>query len=88
MKCGCKKDIEAKLLERFKAERPEGEGHSASMDGAYGLGMTNDNKVVQQGVAPVILEVMLPKKSGGMAPKTIKMSMIWTFCPFCGTKAN
>jgi hypothetical protein len=87
MNCDCKKSIEARLLDRLKTEHPEGQNHSATLDG-YGFGITEDNKMVLQGCTPISLQLMVPKKDSGLKPKKINQSMVWTFCPFCGAKAN
>jgi hypothetical protein len=87
MNCDCKKRIEARLLERFRAEHPNGQDHSASLDG-YGFALTDDNKMVMRGGSPIVLHTSLPTKTISMKPKKIRETMLWTFCPFCGTKAT
>lgn len=87
MNCDCKKRIEAKLLERLISEHPEGQNHSATLDG-YGFVITDDNKMALQGCTPITLQAMVPKKDGGLKAKKFNQSMVWTFCPFCGVAAD
>lgn len=87
MNCTCKKDIETRLLNKLKADRPDGEGHHAHLDG-YGFALTDDNKMLQVGGTPITLTVMTPKKAGGMKLVRINQTMVWTFCPFCGAQAK
>ena len=87
MNCVCKKDIEARLLERLKADHQDGQDHSASL-GGYGFAITDDNKMALVGGTPITLQAMTPKKAGGMKLTKINQTMVWTFCPFCGVKAT
>lgn len=83
MNCTCKSDIEAKLLERFRQERPDVNKHEAELKG-YGLviGETLESK----GFMPLELTAEFPLKKGGFKRKTEKQSMFFNYCPFCGEK--
>lgn len=87
MNCGCKKDIEARLLERLKTDHPDGTAHHAMLDG-YGFAITEDNKMKQVGGTPITLTAMVPKKAGGMKAFRANQTMVWSYCPFCGVKTG
>ena len=83
MNCNCKADIEAKLLERFKSETPDGVDHSVSMSG-YGFGIVG-NKMITRPYAEVTRAAQMPRKAGGFTHKRTKLNMFFSYCPFCGT---
>jgi hypothetical protein len=82
MTCNCKKDIEARLLERFKAENPDAEGHSVALKG-YGLTVLG-NTLRQVPLMDIECKAFHTTKAGNKRPKTEKMSMFFNLCPFCG----
>ena len=82
MKCDCKSDIEAKLLERFKSQAPDGQNHAVAL-GGYGLCLEG-NKMSYRPYVEVSTSADMPKKSGGWTLKRSKMNMFFRFCPFCG----
>lgn len=82
--CDCKKDIEAKLLERFIKQTPEAKDHGATLAG-YTLVLTEE-KIIQKGCMPIELIALYPPKKGGYKGKRTSSNMIYTFCPFCGEK--
>lgn len=84
MSCDCKKNLEAKLLERFKEQQSAATNHEATLQG-YGL-VVDDNKMVSRGYMPVQLSASYPVKKGGSRVKKSEMSMFFSFCPFCGVK--
>ena len=86
LNCGCRKELEAKLTERFKDQKPEGTDHSVSLDG-YGLGITSTGVVVN-GMMPYRAEATFTSKAGKTSRKTIKGNMIFSYCPFCGKKGD
>lgn len=85
MKCNCKTELEAKLKDRFAEKYPEATGHKAELLG-YGLTVT-DTGLDTAGVMDTKLTATFPLKKGGEKEKTIKHSMVFSYCPFCGTKA-
>ena len=82
MNCDCKSDIEAKLLESFKGDTPDGVDHSVSMHG-YGFCIV-ENKMVMRPYTEVTRAVQLPRKAGGFSTKRMKLNMFFSYCPFCG----
>lgn len=81
--CDCRETIESKLLARFKEQAPDAKNHEASLKG-YGLIL--GASVREVGCMPIELTADRPLKRGGYKPKTDRMSMSFTFCPFCGEK--
>ncbi len=84
--CTCKKDIEQKLLERFKAQQPDATAHEASLQG-YGFGIDpTGNRMVLRGFLPYRTTAVFPLKKGGSKSKTTTGNMYFSYCPFCGVK--
>lgn len=85
MTCNCRADIEAKLLERIKAAKPDGKEHSAHLQGyAYGV---SGASMVERPYMPFETQVIVPtKKPGGAKLVKAKGNMHFSYCPFCGTK--
>lgn len=86
MKCTCKADIEARLVERFKADYPEAQNVKLTIE-SYGLGL-RENTMVVQGAAPIKYSALVPRKAGGTKQISRKASLVWSFCPFCGVPAR
>jgi hypothetical protein len=82
--CNCKKDIEAKLLARFKESTPDASDHGLELKG-YALVITDD-AVEQKGYMIIKATANYPLKKGGYKLKSAEQSMVFTFCPFCGVK--
>lgn len=82
--CTCRKDIEEKLLNRFKEQAPEATGHEARLQG-YAI-IFGDAGVKEKGCMPFKLTATYPLKSGGFKQKKTEQNMIFTCCPFCGVK--
>jgi hypothetical protein len=83
--CTCRKDLEAKLTERFKQQSPEANGHAVSLQG-YGYTMSG-NSMAERGYMPAEATAQYPvKKTGDFKAKTIRQNMFFSFCPFCGEK--
>lgn len=84
MTCNCKSDIEAKLLEALKNMVP-GRNHEAVLQG-YGINLSGPVATVR----PFMMAhgyVEPERKAGGYsARRTIKQTVVFTFCPFCGSK--
>jgi hypothetical protein len=81
--CDCKKVIEGKLKTRFVEQQPEAKEHGARLTGyALIFGET----LTEKGAMEAELKANFPLKKGGEKQKTIRHSMIFTFCPFCGIK--
>jgi hypothetical protein len=83
MNCNCKTEIEAKLLESFKSEAPDGVDHSVSMHG-YGFCIVG-NKMIMRPYTEVTRAAQMPRKAGGFTSKRTKLNMFFSYCPFCGT---
>ena len=83
MNCDCRETIESKLLARFKEQAPDAQNHEASLKGYV---LVLGASVREVGCMPIELTADRPLKRGGYKPKTDRMSMFFTFCPFCGKK--
>lgn len=82
--CECKKDIEERLLARFKETAPEASGHSTVLTG-YAL-VLQGNSLLQKPCMEIKAKASFPLKKGGAKEKTITENMIFNYCPFCGVK--
>jgi hypothetical protein len=82
--CDCKKQIEAKLLEHFKASAPEAADHEIELEG-YGLAVV-DNTMTVRPFAPYKAAALFPLKKGGMKRNVKTGVMGFSFCPYCGEK--
>ena len=84
--CECRADIEAKLTKHHAEQNPSATQHSAHLMG-YGFGVTVDNKLVEVIHMPVELRSTVVVKKTGLARSNVnKMSMRFSYCPFCGEK--
>ncbi len=81
--CECRKNLEQKLLERFKEQKHEATEHSVRLTG-YAL--IFGDSVTEKGCMGMELKASYPLKNGSRKEKVVKQSMIFTFCPFCGEK--
>lgn len=81
--CTCKQEIEAKLLERFKTNSEAAEDHRANLDG-YAL-VLQGNTMLYKPAMPYKLAATYTAKTGSKKRKTVTGSMIFSYCPFCGT---
>jgi hypothetical protein len=86
MKCECKERIEAMLLDNFKLKDTDAKNHSAKLQG-YGIAMTG-NSLQMRAMMGVNLTANHTLKNGTHKVKTTKMSMFFSYCPFCGVKAT
>lgn len=82
--CNCKTEIEAKLTENFKANKPEASEHSVSLEG-YGFCIVN-NTLTMKPTMPYKARASYPMKAGGSKDKTLTGTMVFSFCPFCGVR--
>lgn len=81
--CNCKKDIEAKLLERFKSQTPEAADHETELAG-YAIVFGESVDLVP--FMPIHMEASYPvKKTGGWKTKKTSQNMMFSYCPFCGS---
>lgn len=87
MSCKCRNDIEKNLLDRFKDQNPEAKEHSAELKGyAFSMSGGINGRMVMKGVMPIELTADFPLKKGGFKRRTVKQSMMFNYCPFCGKK--
>lgn len=86
MTCNCKTEIESTLTERFKQQTPEAKDHRVVLHG-FGLGIQN-NTMVLRGYMEAKAFALFPKKDGGTRAKTTTSMMVFSYCPFCGAKAE
>ena len=80
--CDCRERIEEKLKARFIEQHPEASEHEARLIG-YAI-LFGESSTSEKGCMPAELVARYPLKKGGDKKKTIKHSMIFSFCPFCG----
>jgi hypothetical protein len=83
MTCDCRETIESKLLTRFREQVLDAQNHEASLEG---YGFVLGASVREVSCMTIELTADRPLKRGGYKPKTDRMSMFFTFCPFCGKK--
>lgn len=81
--CDCRTVIEGKLKTRFMEQKPEAKEHEAKL---MGYALLFGETLTEKGVMEAELKAKFPLKKGGEKQKTIRQSMIFTFCPFCGVK--
>jgi len=86
MNCNCKKELEEKLVQRFKEQNPEAVEHGCVI-GGYGLALVG-NRMKQRGFMEVKSTARFPLKKGVIKEKTLKQSMFFSYCPFCGVSAT
>lgn len=86
MECGCKKDLEAKLTERFVSVSPDATEHQVKLEG-YGLALVG-NTIKVMPCTTAVGTALFPNKKGGSKLKTVKQTMAFSFCPFCGVKLD
>lgn len=85
MTCNCKSEIEAKFLEKVKADLPESSNHNLEMKD-YSF-LLEGNTMALRGYMPVeIQHTVKNKKTGIDRVKKEKTSVLFTFCPFCGVR--
>jgi hypothetical protein len=84
MNCTCRADIEAKLLEHHIQQTPNDRNHEVQLRG-YGFGIIG-NKMVSRPYMPYEVKAEHSFKNGNVKTQTIKGTMRFNFCPFCGVK--
>lgn len=85
--CNCKTEIEQALAENFRKNRPEFSDHGVRLEG-YGFAIV-DNTMVMKPTMPYKATAYAPNKTGGPEKvKSFKGTMVFKFCPFCGTKVD
>jgi len=84
--CDCRKVLEAKLLEKFKEQYPDGEQHSVSLEGyAFVFG---GNTISSKPVMPIRQTYLHTYKNGNKKEKKIPCSLSLSYCPHCGEKVD
>ena len=81
--CECKTELEAKLVERFRAKNPDATGHRATLEG-YGLAIVGDTMKLMPYMPIKFGAGHENKKTGLERWKNEKGTMTFRFCPFCG----
>ena len=85
MNCNCKTEVQEKLLARFKNDAAEATEHGVTLDG-YTL-MITGSALKLRSCTTVKQTARYPLKKGGTKVKTTALSMVHSFCPFCGVAA-
>lgn len=82
--CNCATDVEARAKAKILSQLPEGsQGLSVELEGfAFVLGET----VSMKNKLDLKVEYEAPKKKGGFTTKKQTMSMVGSYCMFCGEK--
>ena len=81
--CDCKTKIEEKVKARIAEQHPEATEVLVSLTG-YAF-VFSDSPVRLKPSAPIEVSYSVPKKSGdGMKKVKDKMSMVASYCPYCG----
>lgn len=81
--CECKEDIERRVLEKFKHEHPDATGHEAEM-GGYAIVFGKGGGL--RPAARIDLTAKGLTKTGKDKAIRSKVSMLATYCPYCGEK--
>lgn len=84
--CDCKSRIEKRLLDNFKERFPEASDHTAKLQGYAFIMNGVTSELTLKGCMQLEKTAKFPIKKGGVKQKTVKVSMMFTFCPFCGVK--
>lgn len=82
--CTCRTRVEQQLLERFQKTDTTASNHNAHLEG-YKLCLS-DNRMYSRPAMEVRLTADYPTKAGPLRFKTKRISMLFSFCPFCGSK--
>jgi len=83
--CNCRKDLEAKLTERFNQQQPQARDHKVVLQGyAICFGET----LTFRSFMPYKATATYPLKKGGEKEKNEVGNMFFAFCPFCGEKES
>jgi len=85
MACSCKSSIEAKLLARFKEQSPNASKHEVELTG-YTLILNDAMNMTLKGCMKIEAAADHPLRKGGVKRKVQQQNMVFTYCPFCGTK--
>lgn len=81
--CECRKDIEARLLARFKEAAPEAADHKVDLQG-YAFVFGEANALEMRPYMTYKAGATYPLKKGGTKWKQQTGNMMFNFCPFCG----
>jgi hypothetical protein len=81
--CNCKAEIEAQLLERFKAKYPDAQDHRVSLQG-YVFAISGNTMTLHPYMPIKYGARHTNKKTGREVWKNEKGNMVFSFCPFCG----
>ena len=87
MKCSCREEVIANLKSRMAAKFPEAEITSVELNG-YSVAMTNDRKAVMRLGTTADIQRLEKTRAGSMRTKKNKVTILFSYCPFCGEKAE
>ena len=80
--CSCRTDLEAKLLERFRASEPKATDHTVELKG-YGI-IISDKGLDLRAYMPVEMVAKHTAKNGNQRVRKTSQNMFFSYCPFCG----
>ena len=84
--CNCKEELEKKLTDHQIKSTPISKGHKVALKG-YGIVLT-DSGCRYRGFMEYEVFELAPLKKGGHKPKKTRGNMFFSYCPFCGKKAE
>lgn len=86
MQCECRKEIEARLLARFKEQNPSSANHKVRLTG-YTMLFGSDH-LEERAAGLFIANHDVTAKNGNVRNRRIEQSMLFNYCPFCGKSAT
>lgn len=82
--CKCRQNIEVRLLDRLKEQKPGVKDHGAKLMG-YAMGIVGSTMVSKPYMGlEISYQSELKKRPGEYRSKKEKLNMYFNFCPFCG----
>ncbi len=90
MTCKCRAEIEDMVLKAFIAESPDKENHKVNLEGYHLLSTKAEegkpSEWVSRCAATVERKLTYKTKAGKPKDKVEKVSVFFSYCPFCGVK--
>ena len=88
--CDCKKTLEQKLSDKYKAGAPVNESEHAAELMGYGYFMNAElsGGLILKPKMDVQIKYLRKNKNGDLVNKTQKSFITFNYCPFCGEKIS